>query len=192
MCHNADQELVAQCLEGCASAWQQLYARAKKTVSYIVRWKQWGFNHHQIEEVGQEALNGLLSALETFDFSCSLETFASTIARNKCVSEIRRQCAAKRAGERCAVPVHGCNLADTPVEKDELRLLHAEEQQQLARAFRHLEESSKTILRLRYYDEFSYRQIAEHLQIPAGTVASRLKRSLAHLRKKLVESTDEF
>lgn len=191
MSYSTDQELVAQCLDGCVSAWQQLYTRIEKTVTYIIRWKQWGFSSQQSEEVGQEALNSFFSALASFDFNCSLETFASTIARNKCISEIRRQAAAKRAGERFAVSVQGYDFVAGSGGRNECRLLHAEEHRQLLIAFRQLEEYSRTILRLRYYDECSYKQIAERLNIPEGTVGSRLKRSLAHLRKKVEESMPE-
>jgi len=190
MTNCTDQELVAQCLNSCQSAWQQLYSRIEKTVLYIVRWKQWGFSYQQIEEIGQESLNSFFSALDTFDFNCSLETFASTIARNTCISEIRRQAAAKRSGERFAVSVQGYDFVNGSGGKDELRLLHAEERRQLLLALRQLEESSRTILRLRYYDECSYKQIAQQLSIPEGTVASRLKRSLQHLKKKLEECVD--
>lgn len=190
MFNGSDQELVGQCLAGCESAWQQLYSRVEKTVVYIVRWQKWGFTSQQIEEVAQETLNSFISALDSFDFNCSLETFASTIAKNKCISEIRRQSAAKRAGERFAVSVRGYDLAGS-VEKDEWKLLHAEEHRQLAQAFSQLEEHSRLILRLRYYDEYSYKQIGEMLNIPAGTVSSRLKRSLQKLKKTWEENTKD-
>ena len=158
---------------------------------YIIRWKQWRFSLQQIEEVGQEALNSFFSALDSFDFNCSLETFASTIAKNKCISEIRRQSAAKRAGERFAVPVQGYDFAAGSGGRDECRLMNAEEHRQLLAAFRQLEENSRIILHMRYYEEYSYKKIAELLNIPEGTVASRLKRSLAHLRKKVEEFSPE-
>ncbi|MBM4311817.1 MAG: sigma-70 family RNA polymerase sigma factor [Deltaproteobacteria bacterium] len=191
MSYSTDQEMVAQCLDGCVSAWQQLFARVEKTITYIIRWQQWGFSSQQSEEVGQEALNSFFSALESFDFNCSLETFASTIARNKCISEIRRQAAAKRAGERFAVSAQGYDFAAGSGGGDERRLLYAENHRQLLIAFRQLEEYSRTILRLRYFEECSYKQIAEQLNIPQGTVGSRLKRSLAHLRKKVEECMNE-
>jgi len=187
MSYTPDQELVAQCLEGCETAWQQLYRRTEKTVMFVIRSRKWGLSLQQTEEVGQEALNSFFSSLDTFDFNCSLETFASTIAKNKCISEIRRQSAAKRAGERFAVPLQGYEPASSLNGSDTCRLVSAEEHRQLLAAFRQLEEYSRIILRMRYYDDCSYTQIAERLNIPVGTVGSRLKRSLAHLRKKVEE-----
>jgi len=187
MSNSRDQQLVTQCLGGCQSAWQELYDRIETTVSYIVRWRQWGFSPQQIEEIRQEVLSNFISSLNTFDFNCSVETFVSTITKNKCVSEIRRQSAAKRAGERFAISAQGYASVAAPGETDERRLLHAEERRQLELALGQLGEKCRTILRMKYYDECSYKQIAETLNIPEGTVASRLKRSLLHLRKKVEE-----
>jgi len=39
-----------------------------------------------------------------------------------------------------------------------------------------------------YFDECSYREIAENLDLPMGTVMSRLARAKGHLRSKLFET----
>jgi len=187
MSSSNDQQLVAQCLCGCPSSWRQLYVRIEKTVSYIVSWQRWGFSPLHMEEIGQEVINSCISSLDTFDFNCSLETFISTITKNRCVSELRRQLAAKRDGERLAVSVPGYESVAGQSPCGERLLMRAEEHRHLTTALRQMDENYKTILRLRYYEECSYKQIAAQLNIPEGTVASRLKRSLAHLRKKVEE-----
>ena len=192
MSNSNDQELVYQCLRGCQSSWQQLYVRVERTVSYILRWRQWGFSPQQMEEIGQEVLNSLISSLESFDFKCSLETFASTITKNKCISEIRRQTAAKRAGERFAVSLHEYGCIATPADNNERKLVHAEDRRQLALALRQLGEKCRTILRMKYYDEYSYKQIGETLNIPAGTVSSRLKRCLLKLKKSCEDCMEDM
>jgi RNA polymerase sigma-70 factor, ECF subfamily len=187
-----EQQLVSQCLCGCQSSWRELYARIENTVNYIVRWKRWGFSPVQMEEIAQEVLNNCISCLDTFDFNCSLETFVSTITKNKCVSELRRLSAAKRAGDRSTVPLQEYDCIPGSAETQERRLVHAEERRELAAALRQMDENYKTILRMRYYEERSYKQIAARLNIPAGTVASRLKRSLTHLKRKIEECRDEY
>ena len=137
MSRSNDRQLVDQCLCGCQSAWRQLYSRLEKTVNYIVRWTQWSFSPQQMEEIRQEVLNSFVVSLKTFDFNCSLETFASTVTKNKCVSEIRRQAAAKRAGERFAVSVYGYDSVAAPGETNERRLLNAEERRHDPRLVRH-------------------------------------------------------
>jgi len=192
MSNGKDQQLVYQCLCGCQSSWQQLYVRVEKTVSYILRWTQWGFSPQQREEIGQEVIYSFISSLDGFDFKCSLETFASTITKNKCISEIRRQTAAKRAGERFAVSLQEYDFIAEPGDNNERKLMHKEDRQQLALALRQLGEKCRTILRMKYYDEYSYKQIGETLNIPAGTVSSRLKRCLLKLKKSCEECIEDF
>lgn len=48
-----------------------------------------------------------------------------------------------------------------------------------------LDETFRTPLILYYFEDFSYRDIAEQMELPIGTVMSRLARAKAHLRAKL-------
>ncbi len=58
---------------------------------------------------------------------------------------------------------------------------------QLQKALGELPEDFRTPLLLFYFEDFSYRDIAEQLQIPLGTVMSRLARAKAHLRGRLLQ-----
>ena len=49
---------------------------------------------------------------------------------------------------------------------------------------------SRTPLILFYFEEFSYRDIAEQMDLPIGTVMSRLARAKAYLRVKLSSNAD--
>jgi RNA polymerase sigma-70 factor, ECF subfamily len=57
----------------------------------------------------------------------------------------------------------------------------------LAEALNELEQTERSVLLLRAIGEFKYHEIAEILGIPVGTVMSRLSRSRARLRERLVE-----
>ena len=56
---------------------------------------------------------------------------------------------------------------------------------QLQKALDELEEGFRTPLILFYFEEFSYRDIAEQMELPIGTVMSRLARAKAYLRARL-------
>ena len=58
--------------------------------------------------------------------------------------------------------------------------------EQLQQALGELPESFRTPVILFYFEEFSYRDIADQLDLPLGTVMSRLSRAKAFLREKLV------
>jgi RNA polymerase sigma-70 factor, ECF subfamily len=54
-------------------------------------------------------------------------------------------------------------------------------------AIQRLDEEAQTILILRFYGELSYEEIAETLQIPMGTVKSRIFRAVKQCRKSFAE-----
>lgn len=56
---------------------------------------------------------------------------------------------------------------------------------QLQAALNDLPEAFRTPVILFYFEEFSYRDIAEQMDVPIGTVMSRLARAKAHLRSRL-------
>jgi RNA polymerase sigma-70 factor (ECF subfamily) len=59
------------------------------------------------------------------------------------------------------------------------------EPEKLQEALNELEEGFRTPLILFYFEEFSYRDIAEQMDLPIGTVMSRLARAKSYLRVKL-------
>jgi RNA polymerase sigma-70 factor (ECF subfamily) len=89
---------------------------------------------------------------------------------------------------RRAVPVAAASLGfdlDTVAAKADDKPLDGEQLQQVLAG---LADEFKLVLLLFYFEQRSYREIAEILQVPIGTVMSRLSRAKAHLRSKLFPS----
>jgi RNA polymerase sigma-70 factor (ECF subfamily) len=61
---------------------------------------------------------------------------------------------------------------------------------QLQKALNELPELFRTPLILYYFEEFSYRDIAEQMNVPLGTVMSRLARAKTFLRERLADPAD--
>jgi RNA polymerase sigma-70 factor (ECF subfamily) len=74
------------------------------------------------------------------------------------------------------------NTAPAPATNDAPR---AAEQQELLEALAALEDSQRAILSLFYLDQLSYKEIAAALELPIGTVMSRLSRAKDALRARL-------
>ncbi|VTS08330.1 RNA polymerase sigma factor [Tuwongella immobilis] len=64
----------------------------------------------------------------------------------------------------------------------------AEQRAELQHALNDLAEEWRTPLILYYFEDFSYRDIAEQMDLPIGTVMSRLARAKAYLRQRLTGS----
>lgn len=98
-----------------------------------------------------------------------------TILRNIYLHKLRSQ----RKEQAAPIEV----LADVP---DRLpNPLPEVDPEQLQRALAELPEDFRTPLLLFYFEDFSYREIAEQMQVPMGTVMSRLARAKAFLRGRL-------
>ena len=61
------------------------------------------------------------------------------------------------------------------------------DREQLQRALDELSPNYRLVLTMFYFEDFSYREIAERLDLPMGTVMSRLARAKAYLRSILLE-----
>ncbi len=58
--------------------------------------------------------------------------------------------------------------------------------EQVQQALDALPEEFRTPVILFYFDDFTYREIAEHMNLPLGTVMSRLARAKNYLRSRLI------
>ena len=73
------------------------------------------------------------------------------------------------------------DVESLPAQVDEQDI----DREQLQAAISELPDEFKLVVLLFYFEEFSYRQIAQELDVPIGTVMSRLSRAKSHLRKRL-------
>jgi RNA polymerase sigma-70 factor (ECF subfamily) len=126
-------------------------------------------NRHDAEDAVQQAALRALERIATFDSNHSFRGWWFAILRNCCVDLVRTR---KR---RPTEPL-GAHLADNQATNEAKWL-------QLDRAIERLSTQHQEILRLRYFGELSYADLAETLQIPPGTVMSRL-----HLARKALST----
>jgi len=81
-------------------------------------------------------------------------------------------------GETAELPAESCSVADSI------------DGATVVAALRQLDEAFRAPLTLFYLEQFSYREIASVLGVPAGTVMSRLSRGKGMLRKILLQESE--
>ena len=64
-------------------------------------------------------------------------------------------------------------------------LVSKQEYDRLLKAMDALDTKHRSVLVLRYFNDLSYQEIAEALEIPLGTVKSRLNQSLRYLKEQM-------
>jgi RNA polymerase sigma-70 factor, ECF subfamily len=100
-----------------------------------------------------------------------------TIARNSFLRTAQRQ-------QPVAATTVGLNLDGIPSEIGDDNALDCG---RLQEALNELPAEFRVVLAMFYFEDCSYREIAEQLSVPIGTVMSRLARAKGHLRSRLVE-----
>ncbi len=148
------------------------------------------------EDVFQETFLQIHQASGTFDSSRRFRPWLFTIAANKARDYLRRK--GRRRTLDLSAPIGGSggsgNSEDSPVEfVDLLEIdiptpgagMEAEEtSRQVQQVLDLLAPALKEILLLAYFQRLSYAQIADDLQIPLGTVKSRLHAAVASFAKR--------
>jgi RNA polymerase sigma-70 factor (ECF subfamily) len=95
-----------------------------------------------------------------------------TIARNEYLKELRAPtCLVTSALDDWTAPAE-----ETPADFDE---------EQLQNVLNDLPEEFRSPIILFYFEEFSYKEIAEQMAVPIGTIMSRLARAKSYLRQRL-------
>lgn len=180
MANQDDQQLIRLTLDGQPEAFGHLIRRYQDRLFngmvHILR------SDSEAEDVVQDAFVLAFTKLESFKGNSAFFTWLYRIGYNVAITRIRRRRSTvsiegKDETGRLDFPDNGPSPAD--------RLEQHEQAAQLMRAMDRLSEEHRSILVLREMEELDYDAIAEILDLPIGTVRSRLHRARTQLREQL-------
>lgn len=131
------------------------------------------------DDLTQSALERALTKASAWDSSRPLKFWVFRIARNLWLDQLRAE---KIRGNTEDIDDEGVDIAD-----DRLAAMHTtQELREVTDKMRELPEDQRAVLALVAVEGYSYKETAELLDIPVGTVMSRLSRA----RKTLIEHFD--
>ncbi len=137
---------------------------------------------HRAQDLAQEAFARAFARRETFRHEARFSTFLWRIAVNLCRDEGRR--AARRIATPADLAQAEASLAADEATPHEAAAAH-ERAELVRRALADLPEHYRAVVVLRHYEGLKFRQIGEVLDIPTGTVKSRMAEALSRLAAAL-------
>jgi RNA polymerase sigma-70 factor (ECF subfamily) len=147
-------------------------------------------NQADAEDLTQETYVRALRASSTFHWGTNLKAWLLTILRN--LDRNRRRDAGRApvvADDRAVAASH---IRDDPSKTPEGLLLRDVLDRDLQEALESLPRPLQEIVWLRDVEELSYAELAERLDIPLGTVMSRLFTARERLFKRLTKQSGHF
>ncbi len=146
------------------------------------------FDRHIAEDLTQEVFVRLNQSKASYKPVAKFTTYLYRIARNCWIDHLRRTKRDRRVRSLDAENVEEMSLYDrVPVETDSPvdSARKGEFTEAVIRAIQNLPEDHRVVLVMGVVDEMKYAEIAETLEIPVGTVKSRMHNALRKLRGRL-------
>ena len=165
-----DGQLVARCRAGDQDAWNELVERFSRYV-YAIAVQAFKLPEHDAEDVFQEVFARAYEHLHKLRNDDAIRPWLAQLTRRLCIDRLRA------GAQEHPEDVEPIGVDDTLVRLDEAIAVHE--------ALAILPDSCQDILDRFFARDESYRTIGDALDLPSGTIASRISRCLAKLRVEL-------
>ena len=184
----SDSELLSRFRDGDEDAFREIVDRYKNSLYAFLR--QFLNRHDLVEDVFQETFLQLFASRDSFDTSRPLRPWLFTIAANKAKDALRKwqRTSAVSIGtiadsqELSFDDMLNTVTSDNTLPYEELQ--RNETAERVGKIIADMPENLREILILAYFQKFSYKQMAEILSIPIGTVKSRLHTAVGRFAKE--------
>jgi RNA polymerase sigma factor (sigma-70 family) len=174
----SDSQLVARCRAGDQQAWAQLVERFSRYV-YAIAVQAFRLPDADAEDVFQEVFARAYQHLDKLRDDAAVKPWLAQLTRRLCIDRLRATARERPAPEE---ELAAAEADDTLTLLDEALTVH----EALAAAPEHCRE----ILDRFFARDESYKTIGQALDLPSGTIASRISRCLARLKQHLEGRSD--
>ncbi|MCE9590002.1 MAG: RNA polymerase sigma factor [Planctomycetes bacterium] len=178
-----DEALVHRYQSGDVHAFETLVARYQVELFHFLA--RFTGNRTTADDLFQETFLQVHISAENFDTERRFRPWLFTIAANKARDHLRRN--HRRQTSSLSAPVNGygdeggefVDLMQADLEQPPEEVERREVQEMVRETVRLMPEHLREILLLAYFHQFAYKEVADMLQIPLGTVKSRLHAAVA-------------
>ena len=178
---DALETLIQRCLRGDQAAWEQIVKQHWRKV-FNVAYKFVG-KHDEAEDLTQDIFLKIFKSLDTFDLRANFHTWLISVSRNLCIDHYR---SVRKERETIDRQVDANELTPAAPDAGPIAALEQADRVTLLRqALATLPETLRTAVVMRDLQELSYQEIADRLNLPEGTVKSRINRGRTELARQV-------
>ena len=178
-----EKEIIYQCQQGNKQVYGLLVKKYMKRAYFAAL----GLvaSHEGALDMSQDAFVRAFQAINKFDLEKRFFTWYYQILRNLCFNYIRN----KKKHARSFSEVDENLISNMPAEVPDASVLYELDERKKAvwRALAMLKKQEREIIILKDIEEYTYKEIASLLDVPIGTVMSRLFTARKALKAKLEE-----
>ncbi len=180
---SSDQVLLRRMSDRDSSALSELYDLHSKyfytIIYYILR------DESEAEDVLQEVFLQIWEKIDSYDENLGNPlAWITRITRNKAIDRLRSKGFKKRSNEIDLERVFDFS-SDSNSENPEKITGANQEQYEIKQALRTLNQNQRDLIEFAYFQGYSQSELAEHFNIPLGTVKTRMRSAMLSLRDKL-------
>ena len=180
----SDKELMQQIVSGDHAAFSELYHRYKGRMYYYF-FRMLGNSSAQANDFLQELFMKIIEKPDRYNPAFTFSTWLYSVANNMCKNEYRSREVRKEYHETEALNTQ-IDLMNEPCVDPEMLV------EKVFQTLNDLGDEHRSAFLLRYREGFSIKEVAEILELPEGTVKSRLFYTKKLLAGKLEYLKDEL
>jgi RNA polymerase sigma factor (sigma-70 family) len=188
-----DYELVRLAIDKCdQKAFTELMGRYRDTI-YFMLVKMTG-NVDDAEDLTLEAFGKAFKNLSQYTPDYAFSTWLFKIASNNCIDFMRKKkknVLANENYEDISESYHVHKMPSSGLDPEE-NLIKSQKMQLMRELVDKLKPRYKKLIQLRYFEEYSYEEICEELDLPLGTVKAQLFRAREFLFNILKDSQEKI
>lgn len=186
-----DLVLVDQARSGDQAAYAQLMERYRESIYFMMM--KMVRNADDADDLTIEAFGKAFSRLDQYSPSFAFSTWLFKIASNNCIDFIRKKRIKMTSMESSYVNEDGDSIGIDARDEErdpEANIIHSQKVKHMRHLVSQLKPRYRELIEKRYFEELSYEEIADELNLPLGTVKAQLFRARDFLAQ-MMENTKE-
>lgn len=188
-----DLDLVQLAIKGDQLAYGQLMERYRESIYFMML--KMVKNTDDADDLTIEAFGKAFNRLEQYSPSYAFSTWLYKIASNNCIDHIRKKRIKVTSMDQGIKTSDGETMyidAESTTRDPEETIMHKQKVKHMRDLVSRLKPRYKILVEKRYFEELSYEEIAQELDLPLGTVKAQLFRARDFLANMIEKTKDSI